>query len=460
MIAAKHYEQETATDSPFPHKDKSSLRYCPHAAVVLTLALLATFLLFVRVAVLWAPGYSYQGPVGADRVFYYAYVRSLVIDRDLDLTNEIALRPPTSGLITQEEGKPLNKYPIGTPLLSLPFYILTHLAILAGNALGWTHFATDGYSAPYAFSYAFSQLLWALFGAWLMYCALLRYFDSQTSALAVAVTWLSTHALHFAAVDLMMSHTAAIFSIAWCSYESVRLREAPERWPVWFGVGVSSALVALVRYQNAVYLLVPACAAWSAVAQLWKDRKVGRILVLPAISGAGFCIMFAPQLAAWKAIFGSWVTNSYQREYSFQWLQPALRESFFDPATGLTLWLPALSVGIAGCLALAIRRRDLIAGAAGLAWLANLYVTTCWWAWKAIIHRSPFDMLFPLCLGFGFTISYCWARWPRISLAIALLLVAWNIPLAVLPGASTAAGQWGVAAWWQGLAVLLRLRQG
>src|SRR5581483_10795955 len=162
----------------------TSLRYCPSAPVLLMLALVGNFLLFVRVAVLWAPGYSYLGPTGADRVFYYAYVRSLVIDRDLDLSNEIAMRPPSTGLISQD-GKPLNKYPIGTPLLSLPLYALTHLLVVTSNGLGLTHVATDGYSVPYAFSYALSQLLWAMFGAWLMYCALLRYFDSQTAALAV-----------------------------------------------------------------------------------------------------------------------------------------------------------------------------------------------------------------------------------------------------------------------------------
>src|SRR5260370_31057915 len=139
-------------------------------------------------------------------------------------------------------------------------------------------------------------MLWGVFGAWLMYCALLRYFDAQTAALAVATAWVSTHALHFAAVDVMMSHTAALFSIAWCSYEAVRLREAPHRWPTWFGLGASSALVALVRYQNAVYLLVPACAALVAAAQLFRTGRARHVLVLGGIGIAGFCVMFAPQL--------------------------------------------------------------------------------------------------------------------------------------------------------------------
>jgi hypothetical protein len=75
-------------------------------------------LLFVRIAVLYAPGH-YLGPSGADRVFYFAYLRSLVIDGDLDFRDEIALKPPSSGILVID-GKPHNKYPIGAPLLSLP----------------------------------------------------------------------------------------------------------------------------------------------------------------------------------------------------------------------------------------------------------------------------------------------------------------------------------------------------
>jgi hypothetical protein len=84
-------------------------------------------LLFIRVALLSSPFYSYQGPSGADRVYYYAYTRSIVIDHDLDFTNEFAARPPTSGAIFRN-GRQLNKYPIGTPILSLPAFAVAALS--------------------------------------------------------------------------------------------------------------------------------------------------------------------------------------------------------------------------------------------------------------------------------------------------------------------------------------------
>jgi len=303
-------------------------------------------------------------------------------------------------------------------------------------------------------------MLWALFGLWLMYRALLRYFDPQTAALAVVLTWFSTHAVRYAAVDLMMSHAAAIFSVAWCSYEAVKLRESPSRWQTWFGVGASSALVVLARYQNGVYLIVPACVGLVAAAQTLRTGTAQRALALAGCAAVGFGLMFAPQLFVWRIIFGSWLTNSYQTEFTFHWLQPHLLEVFFDPVAGLTIWLPALGLGIVGCFALAIRRRDLLAGAAAIAWLANVYVSSCWWAWQAIVHRSPFDILFPLCLGFGFVISILWRRRPMVALAVFGILVAWNCPFIVVPGTTTESAASPFAAWFECLLTLLRLKHG
>jgi hypothetical protein len=189
-----------------------------HCAIVLNV------LLFVRVAVLSSPFYSYQGPSGADRVYYYAYTRSIVIDHDLDFTNEFAARPPSSGAIFRN-GRQLNKYPIGTPILSLPAFAVVHGVT---STLRWAGvgLSTDGYSLPYTMAFALSQMVFALLGVWLLYLTLLRYFTDRIAAIAVVTAWFGTNSLHYTAVDLMMSHAAALFSTAWCGYESVTLSES------------------------------------------------------------------------------------------------------------------------------------------------------------------------------------------------------------------------------------------
>src|SRR5438552_1720015 len=66
--------------------------------------------------------------LGSDGVYYYVYLRSLVIDHDLDFTNEYtyyhvstATAPKTPTNLAP------NKYAIGPALLWMPFFLAAHV---------------------------------------------------------------------------------------------------------------------------------------------------------------------------------------------------------------------------------------------------------------------------------------------------------------------------------------------
>jgi hypothetical protein len=401
------------------------------AVSILLCGLLIHFFLFLRVAVLYAPYLSYQGPSGADRVFYYAYVRSIVIDRDLEFDNDLALHPPTSGLV-KVNGKQINKKPIGAPLLALPLYAFTHLAVLTLDRLGISSLASDGFSTPYVMSYISSQMFCALLGIWLLYRTLLRFVVPQFSALAVLGAYFSTNAVRFSSIDLMMPHAAAQFSIAWCSFEAVRLRERPTAISQWFRLGVSLALVIMVRYQNAVFALVPAAAALLALKPALTAGSRLRLLGCAASGLCGLALAFFPQLLVWRLTFGSWIANSYGTEPTLNMFAPHILQVLTDPPiSGLSVWLPALCVGIVGCFGLAAVRNDWVAFASGLAWLVHLYVISCWHAWQTLIERCPFDFVFPISIGFAYFLLISRRRAYRAALIAMSMLIAWNLPLAV-----------------------------
>jgi hypothetical protein len=411
-------------------------------------------LLFIRVAVLGAPFYSYQGPSGADRVYYYAYTRSIVIDHDLDFTNEFAARPPSSGAIFRN-GRQLNKYPIGTPILSLPAFAVVHSVT---STLRWAGFdvSTDGYSPPYAMAFAVSQMVFALLGAWLLYLTLLRYFTDRIAAIAVVTAWFGTNSLHYTAVDVMMSHAAALFSTSWCGYEAVTLSESPARPVKWFRLGVSSALVGLVRYQNAVFLLVPCAAALAVLANSALRRSAAT--AMRSIAGAFLGVLMAllPQFLSWKSMFGSWIVNSYGQEFAFTWRHPHLLDILWrNPAHGLVIWLPLLTVGIWGCLRVAVRRVNAIALAAAVAWVVNLYVISSWWAWASIAQRAAFDSLLPIGLGVGAVLTEFPGRWQPAVVSFLAALIGWSVPFAAIGVPETASGSTLFAAWWHCVRALL-----
>jgi hypothetical protein len=396
------------------------------ARLALAAAMIANVLIWIRVSLLFNPAYSYIGPSGYDRVFYYAYTRSLVIDRDLDFSNEMALRPP-SGDYLKDGGRILNKYPFGTALLALPAYAATHFGVLALNRSGLAHVPADGYSAPYVIAFSLSQMFWGVLGVWLLYRGVLRYHGPKVAAAGVIVAWFGTNAIFYTGVDLMMAHAAAIFSTAWCSYEAVKLRESPSRWKSWFRMGASAALVVMVRYQNAIYLLVPCGAAMTTLRRGRSDFPRKNVVSNFLLAAIGFLALFSVQMIIWKAVFGSWLTNTYGAEFEFNWWRPKVRELL----TILAVWLPVFALGLAGCFAVAIRRKDLVAAAAGLGWLLNTYVASCWWD-HTIASRSSSDMLFPICLGLASVFAPVEKRCPMATLAIVGALVLWYVPLVTI----------------------------
>jgi len=81
-----------------------------------------------------------------DSASYFAYVRSAVLDRDLDFANEWEHwgYPEPARTVT---GLRQNVQSVGPAVLWTPFYLLAHAYVRLG--LGAAPYPADGYSAPY-----------------------------------------------------------------------------------------------------------------------------------------------------------------------------------------------------------------------------------------------------------------------------------------------------------------------
>jgi hypothetical protein len=291
---------------------------------------------------------------------------------------------------------------------------------------------------------------------WLLYLTLLRYFAAPVAAAAVIAAWFGTNALHYTAVDLMMSHAAALFSTAWCGYEAVTLAESPASRSKWCRVGISCALVGLVRYQNVVFLLVPAAAMLAVLAHGTPRRMPSACLLDLSCAAIGFLVAWLPQLAAWKAMFGSWIVNSYQREFAFAWMHPHILDVLVrDPTHGLALWLPLLGIGMLGCAVLALRRGDVVALSAVVAWVLNLYVISAWWAWDSVAQRSTFDFLLPIGLGAGAALTAVRGKLQSAVCGGLALLVVWSVPFAAIGVPDTLAAGTMASSWLECVKALL-----
>jgi len=249
-----------------------------------------------------------------------------------------------------------------------------------------------------------------------------------------------------------MAHSASIFAVAWCTYESIRLRSEPARWQRWCRVGAASALAVTVRYQNAVYMIVPAVAAVQAFVLAGRAGRARRLVWCVPAGAVCFAVAFGPQLLVWKSMFGTWLANTYGSETGrFDFLAPKVAEVLFDFRQGLGPWIVAVALGLGGCCVLAVRRRDPLIAAAALAFVAQVYIAAAWWDW-AIVQRTTFDYLFPLAGGLGVVTAWLARKNAALPLLFSLCLVAWSVPQVV--GVVSAEADGLIQQWLGGLRAL------
>ncbi|MGI0484563.1 hypothetical protein ACN4EK_03940 [Pantanalinema rosaneae CENA516] len=141
---------------------------------------------------------------------YYAWVRSLVIDGDINFENDFQHLyfpdplPPEASQRTPTGLVP-NKYPIGLAILETPGFLLGHaIAHL-------TPFAEDGMSLPYQLAVTVSLVILVLVSFYLLYRAFRNYQISEPTALLFCVMPLvGTNLLHYLVKEPAMAHGAGV----------------------------------------------------------------------------------------------------------------------------------------------------------------------------------------------------------------------------------------------------------
>jgi hypothetical protein len=321
----------------------------------------------------------------SDAIEYYAYLRSLVFDGDLDFTNEYTFfyREDPEGRrgfketfldLSTATGLKINFGPLGSALLWSPFYLVAHGAVLLARALG-AELAADGYSLPYRWAVAFASWFYAAVGLLLSYRVARRYASSEASFRAVAALWWASPVAYYMYIAPGMSHAASLFAAAvffalWPWVE----RGGLGRWAVWGGV---AGLMALVREQDGLLALAAPLAAFSGAGELRLRDGVQRL----AVFGLTALLVFSPQLAVYQVLYGH-PSPAPQVQNKMTWSSPHFLQVLFSPEHGLFFWSPALVLFLAGA-ALLFRRQLGFALGLALAFLGQVYIAGAIESWTA-----------------------------------------------------------------------------
>jgi hypothetical protein len=296
-----------------------------------------------------------------DGVYYYAYLRSLLFDRDVEFTNDYALlgnqlavgRVPLTG-------RPGNFATIGPALSWLPLALVGRVVVATGRALGgFVREASDGTGPLFQQIVFFSSVL-AGFGAALLTYRAARVMISERAALMGTLgATLATPLVWYMVRQACYSHAAsalavAAFVVVWFEGQEGRTRRG------WFLLGVLLGVAMLMRTQDAVNVVFPLgewlLLLWAALRRPeHRRRQVLGLLGAGGLFVLGLFIGFAPQMIAWQKIYGYPIVvplgPSFMLFGSSRW-----SEVLFSSRAGLFAWHPIYDLAVAGLVGLALAR--------------------------------------------------------------------------------------------------------
>ncbi len=373
----------------------------------------------------------------SDEVQYYAYLRSIYFDGDLDFSNEYAYfaerglqnndpavynallrdnpKDPPRNLVT---GKLRNVAPIGAAILWSPGFLLADAGVRVAQALG-SPIQADGYSAPYIWAVCFMSALYALLGLVLTYRLARRFTGMFAATLATVTVWLASPLVFYTYILMPWSHSTGFFLFAlfltlWLpeklfekdivsstirggkrilegrpsqtppfqtvSEQGNRLitQQAQRSWRSWLFLGITAALLTMTREQYGLVLLLPAVEGLVAYAQFLKARQwraFGRLALKHTFFLVTLIIVMLPQLLTYQVLNGQPLPSSTVSDklQSAGGLSPHFFATLIDLEHGAFLWSPILAIGCVGLCWLA-RRDGLLVGLLFLEFVAQTYV--------------------------------------------------------------------------------------
>lgn len=380
-----------------------------------------------------------------DGVFYYANTRSIALDGDLWLANDIALSyetTPSKDFAAQRfdlektaTGRVASPFAIGTSLLWLPWYLATRAAVSMAGFIGLGLPLVSGYEWPFTWVIASVTSVFGLCAVLVSYRFAKRLVSRWAALAASATAMFATPLLFYQFREPFYGHTAsamvtALFVSLWWRHAEDGESEDTSA----FLLGALGGLGALVRTQNLAYLVLPlateASLCWRALRE--RDRKSAwRPVRRAAVTTAGGLVVLTIQLAVWRAIYGEWATIP-QGPTFIDWAAPWLKPVLLSSLNGLLPWMPLVIPALAGLVIIARRNPRL-----GLPLLASLalqaYINGCvsqWFGGGGYGPRRFSSTLIILPVGFAALLDWRRDRWYRaggVVLGLLLIVHQWLI---------------------------------
>jgi len=393
-------------------------------------------------AVLFAAGLALQLQLGArlqsDGFYYYAYLRSITFDRDVDFTNDyrlLGLGDKPHLFEPTPTGHAQSAWTVGPAIVWSPFFAAGH-GVAGRLARTRADITADGISFPYRQAVCIAGLFYGLVGCWFCYELTAFLYPRRLSAAVTAAVMAGSFMLWYLVKEPSMTHAPSMAAVAGFVWAWLATRDA-RTTRQWLLLGALAGFMTLIRWQNALFAVLPLCDALVLIGStLRASDRAGLIRAVShgLLFTAAAAIAFLPQMIAWHSIYGRWLAVSPIGP-QIRLLHPHLADILWSSRNGLFSTSPVLYCAGAGVAILAYVRPPIgvpaLAAVAVMTWF-NASIQD-WWGSDGFGMRR-FDGAIPLfCLGLAALVTAMTAAVRRFPLAAATgvlsLFALWNITL-------------------------------
>ncbi len=369
---------------------------------------------------------------GYDGNGYYMYVRSVVIDHDLDLENEFEHAKTQYEYISiphdRETGKVKNQYTLGVPLLWSPFFLVGHtFAFLSGRSM-------DGYGAAYTIPTMFGSSLFVLIGLIVVYSIAKTLVKKRYAFFGTLLFWLSSHLFYYGFLQPSMSHSTSFMMVSiligWW-YFKLKEDATIKSWVIF---GFLASLAFLVRMQTILYLMIPAIFfVKDIIVAVRHNKKVLSLFIGPILAAFSCLVGLIPQMFLWKYYTGHLISafSNYglEPENSFKLVQ--MFYVLFSNRHGLFVWTPVFLLGFIGLLLQYKnqKKQRLFVVSLLVSAILQLVVTASWhnwWSGFAFGNRYMLSTAVVFIIGFSYFLQVVSKKRTWLLWTIGILLIAWN----------------------------------
>ena len=385
--------------------------------------------------------------VRGDGVGYYAFARSLLIERDLNFEKDWQAanasfrmgRVDETGQVVPGQytstGHLNNHFTIGPAILWSPFLIVAHLGVLTYDGLGGD-VPADGYSRPYLVAMALGTALCGFSALWISFRLARTYVPDHFALLATLGIWFGSSLPVYMYFNPSWSHAHSAFTVALFVWYWQRTREV-RTWTQWAILGTIAGLMINVYYPNEILLLLPLLESIALYRKSFGtavSEPVSRLFLKNLLFAAVTLAAFLPTLVTKKIIYGSFVNFGYTEHWF--WTSPALLKVCFSSEHGLFTWTPILIPAVTGLFIL--RKIDRHLGLYSIAVFGlYLYAIGCYENWHGIASfGNRFFVSLTVLFIVGLAAFFDWLahasdvrRATILAASMTAALIIWNLGL-------------------------------